>query len=141
MKQQSNLRYLVVLVLIISAPSVLALAWFYYTKDPNLRPLGLTVEALQNYAGIGPGIEIVAVVDGINSSISEEARNQLRATLETAFQAKGVDVRVVMHEGAGSPRITYNVGKTILGPYPTSQASVGISEAVEAFRMHTQPSQ
>ncbi len=141
MKQQSNLRYLAVLVLIISTPSLLALAWFYYTKDPNLRPLGLTVEALQNYAGVGPGVEIVAVVDGINPNISTEARDQLRATLETAFQAKGVDVRVVMNEGSGSPRVTYNVGKTILGPYPTSQASAGISDAVEAFRMHAQPSQ
>ncbi|MEJ1990351.1 MAG: hypothetical protein P8X50_01230 [Maritimibacter sp.] len=130
------MRYLALVIMAISTPSLIALGWFYYTKDPNLRPLGITVEALQTYAGIGPGVQIIAVVDGMDSSISPAAQQELKSTLTYAFQAKGVDVTVVMRDSGGSPRITYNVGKTTLGPYPTSRASEGVNQAVEAFRMH-----
>lgn len=138
MSDTSNARYLALIVLAISTPSLLALAWFYYTKDPNLRPLGITVEALQTYAGIGPGVQIVAVVDGVGPSVTQEARDRMRTTLTDAFQAKGVDVVIEMRDSNGAPRVTYNVGKTTLGPYSTNRASEGINEAVEAFRMHEQ---
>jgi hypothetical protein len=124
---------------VVIAPTVLALAWYALSKDPNLRPLGITREALQTYAGTGPGVEIVATIEGMAPGMDAAAQTRLKQSIRESFRAKGVEVRIETRDGSSGARVTYTVGKTQLGPYPTSRASEGIEEAVEAFRMHGSP--
>lgn len=131
-----GLTYVTLIIVVLALPTAGALGWFYLTHDPNLRPLGVTREALRAYGEAGMGAEVVAYVDWVPTGNGADARRRLADALTTSFAAKGVDVRVVFREGRDETRITYEIGKSLLGPYPASRASEGVAAAVEAYRMY-----
>lgn len=136
MPQRHSIAYLLLIITVLALPSVASLTWYHISRDPNLRPLGITEQALKAHRGGGEGVEIVALVDWAPPRTGDFSRSQLAITLQRAFEAKGVEVRVVFREGAGVTRVTYRVGRTVLGPYSTGRASEGIAAAVEAYHMH-----
>jgi len=135
MPQRHRYTYLMLVIGFLILPSAVALLWYHFSRDPNLRPLGITEQALRAYNGKGEGLEIVAIVDWAPGG-GRAARDQFATTLRRAFRAKGADVRVEFRDGQGTPRVTFSVGKTVLGPYTVAAASEGIAAAVQAFNMH-----
>lgn len=132
--------YFAVVLAVILAPTAISLGWYQLSKNPNLRPLGITRESLMSYAsGFIGGHEIVATVAWVPPKSSRYSKARLKDAITNAFGAKGVDVRVVFREGKGRTLVTYTVGKSTIGPYPTSRAAEGISAAIEAMRMHGDP--
>ncbi len=131
-----SFAYLSLIVLVVVLPTAIALAWYQVSRDPNLRPLGITEQALRAYNGQGEGLEIVAVVDWVPPHTGNFTRAQLQTALDQSFRAKGVEVRVEFRDGRGETQITYLVGRTMLGPFPTARSSEGVSAAVEAYKMH-----
>lgn len=136
MKQRRSLGYLFLVIGVVVAPTALALGWYLFSKNPSLRPLGITKQALSAYNGSGEGVEIVAFVDWVPPPLGPYSKPDLTRALTDSFTAKGVDVRIEFHPGAATSQITYKVGRTVLGPFPTARASEGIAAAVEAYRMH-----
>ena len=131
-----GLAYVTLIILVLALPTAGALGWFYLTRDPNLRPLGITREALRAYGEAGQGVEVVAYVDWVQPGGSATARRHLADDLAISFAAKGVDVRVVFRDGHDATLITYVVGKSVFGPYPATRAAEGVAAAVEAYRMY-----
>lgn len=131
-----SLAYVMLIVAVVVMPTAVALGWYQVTRDPNFRPLGITREALRAYGVPGAGVEVVAYVDWPAAHSGHAARGRLADDLVTSFAAKGVDVNLVFRDGPGSARVTYVIGDSVLGPYPTSRAAEGVAAAVEAYRMH-----
>lgn len=138
MAAQRNLLYLAAIIAAVVLPSAVALSWFHVTQNPNLRPLGLTREALRAYTGgYGDGAAIVARVTGADPS--GDNREALTRALINAFGAKGVDLEVKFLPGTGPPMVSYVIGTSVVGPYPATRAAEGIGAAVEAYRMRVPP--
>jgi len=140
MALRRNLIYLAVLIAAVVLPSALALGWYSYSKDPNMRPLGITREALLRYAarigGFGE-VDIVARVAWVPGTSGGYSRAALEQALINAFAAKGAEIRVDFVPAQGPVTlVTYEVGKSEIGPYTIARASEGIAAAVEAFRMY-----
>lgn len=136
MSQRSGNAYLFVVVVVVILPTVVALGWYHVSKDPNLRPLGVTEQALRKHQGTAEGLEIVALVEWVQPPSATQTQAQLTLALTRAFRAKGAEVRVIFREGRDATRITYVVGKSSLGPFAITQASYGVEAAVQAFNMH-----
>jgi len=135
MTQRQRYTYVLLVIVFVTLPTAAALLWYHVSRDPNLRPLGITQQALRAYAGKSEGLEIIAVVDWVAPG-GGFSRAHLDTTLRRAFRAKGTDVRVEFREGRGATRVSFIVGKTVLGPYAVINASEGVAAAVEAFNMH-----
>lgn len=131
-----SLAYVMLIIAVVVLPTAVALGWYQYTRDPNLRPLGITREALRDYGVPGAGVDLIAYVDWPAAKAGHPARRQLAENLSASFASKGVEARLVFRATGGSAQITYVVGRSVIGPYPASRAAEGIAAAVEAYRMH-----
>jgi len=136
MQGKRNLGYLAVVILAVIAPTLVSLGWYQLSKNPSLRPLGITKQALSAYNGGLDGVELVAYVDWVPPRTGNFTKAQLTRDLTTSFAAKGAEARIVFRDGVGTTRITYVIGQSRLGPYTIARAAEGIVAAVEAYRMH-----
>ncbi|MCB1357361.1 MAG: hypothetical protein KDK53_12955 [Maritimibacter sp.] len=136
LQTRRNLFFVIALILVIVLPTALALGWYKISRDPNMRPLAVTREALRDYGVAGIGADLVAYVDWPGSNAESPARRQLARDLTAAFAAKGVEARLVFRDTNGPAQVTYVIGKSVLGPYPTTHAAEGIAAAVDAYRMY-----
>jgi len=133
---RQNLLYVSLIFLIVVLPGALALGWYYYSRDPNFRPLGITREALRDYGVPGQGMDLIAYIDWPTAKADSPARKKLATNLAASFASKGVAARLIFRDTTGAAQVTYVIGKSTIGPYPVSQAAQGISMAVEAYRMN-----
>ncbi|OIP82825.1 MAG: hypothetical protein AUK37_08425 [Rhodobacterales bacterium CG2_30_65_12] len=136
MSQRRSLGYLFLIIFVVVAPTVASLGWYQLSKNPSLRPLGITKQALTAYNGGSDGIEIVALVDWVPTDAGNYSQARLSRALTESFAAKGVELRIEFRPGQSTTRVTYRVGKTVLGPYSTARAAEGIAAAVEAYNMY-----
>lgn len=136
MNGKRNLGYLAIVILAVIAPTAISLGWYQLSKNPSLRPLGITKQALNAYNGGSEAIEIVAYVDWVPPQTGYLTKAKLTRDLAMSFASKGVEARIVFRDGAGTTRITYVIGQSHLGPYTISHAAEGIVAAVEAYKMY-----
>lgn len=131
-----SLVYVFMIIAVVVLPTAMMLGWYQVTRDPNLRPLGVTREALRAYGEPGSGVDLIAVVDWVPPRTGGFTQAQLARDLTASFASKGVEVRVLFRDGQDKTSVTYQIGRTRLGPYPAARAAEGIAAAVDAFRMH-----
>ena len=134
--RQRGIATLVVIIVLVVAPSVISLGWYRVTGNPLFRPLGITRESMRAYYGTGEWIEIVAEVEWDQARSGQVTQRDMERALRNAFHVKGVEVRVVFRQSRTGTRVLYRVGPSSIGPYPQSRAAEGISAAVEAYRMN-----
>jgi len=130
--------FLIVLITIfIVGPAVLALSAYVLTKNPSLRPLGITVDSLAEAGQLAEKGLIVAVVDIGTHAPYELSKRDYEKALRTAFDRMNSDVRIRFRSvpNGETVSVTYIVGESRIGPFPASQAASGISLAVEAERL------
>ena len=136
MTRTRSLLTLTVIITLVTLPTAVSLLWYAITKNPSVRPLGITVSALRAFSG-AEGLEIIAVVDWDDARSGQVTRADIQTALINAFKAKGVDVRVRFQPSNRGTFVSYKVGPSTIGPYPQSHAAEGISAAVEAYRLNT----
>lgn len=137
---QRSVTHLLIVILLVVAPTAGTLTYYYLTKNPTVRPLGITREALDAFEQGGQRFEIVANVAFDARDSGGKSRAQLQRDLINAFRAKGVHVNVQFTRTGGSGTwITYVIGPSTMGPYALSEASDGVNKAVEAYRMTVKP--
>ncbi|SFJ55250.1 hypothetical protein [Celeribacter neptunius] len=120
----------------IVTPAVLALTAYFITKNPSLRPLGITVDRLSEAGQLENNGLIIAVVDIGSESRKASSKTQYEAAIEKAFNQLNAEVRVKFRTIPGSNvNVTYLVGESRIGPFPASRASEGILPAIEAEKM------
>jgi hypothetical protein len=137
MATRRNLTYVLAISTLLVLPTAFSLTYHEITGNPNLRPLGLTEASLRNFeSGASGGVSIVAHVDWVPPRTGGYSRDRLDRAITQAFRAKGVEVTVRFEPGEDATRVSYLVGESTIGPFPTARAGEGISAAVEAYRMH-----
>lgn len=138
MAARRNIFYVLGIIALIVTPTAMSLSYYYVTKDPNMRPLGITHQSLSAYtkSRVGDGVHIVAQVEWVAHQSGGYSQRALELAIKNAFKAKGVEVFVFFHPGVDRTRVTYKVGHTTVGPYSTSHAARGISAAVDAYHMY-----
>ncbi|MCK0141446.1 hypothetical protein [Aliiroseovarius sp. F20344] len=130
-----NLKILVTIITVVVLPSAAALTWYAITKDPTIRPLGITKRALEQRGSTGgTGLIILIQYDPVEHAIASEA---LGKRIIFAFEAKGVAGEVKLRRVQGHEMsVTYIVGASTIGPFRASQATRGINAAAGAYRMN-----
>ncbi len=133
-----SVSHLLIVVFLVIAPSAAALGYYHITRNPTVRPLGITRESLDAYerGRTSTVFEIVARVAYDPRHSGGVSQDELRRALTAAFRIKGVHVNIQFERpGKAGTRITYIIGPSTIGPYPLSESAVGINQAVEAYRM------
>lgn len=131
-----SLAYVLLIVSVAILPSAAMLGWYQVTQNPNLRPFGITREALRAYGDPESGVDLVVFIDWPETTARDTARRHLAGDIASSFTSKGVEARFVFRDRGSAPLVTYVIGKSVIGPYPARQASRGITAAVQAYRMH-----
>jgi len=127
-------RDLLVITMIVVFPTICALAWYHFTDDPTIRPLGITEQALRQHGPAEQGL-IVAHLSWDGEAEHGSADRYANA-LTRAFAAKGVPVHVNIRNADGhGTYVAYDIGASYLGPFPKARAAGWINAAVEAYRM------
>lgn len=118
-------------------PAILALTAYFVTRNPSLRPLGITVERLTEAGQIENKSLIIAVVDIGQEAKATSTRDQYKTALETAFARMEAEVQVKFRTIPGSREVnvTYLVGESRIGPFPIARAAAGVAAATQAERM------
>lgn len=130
-----NLSYFFGLIAFVAAPTVATLGYSVVSGDSSFRPLGATVDNLRLLIA-GEDIIVVTVKYGSHNR-SGISHGQVEQTLRAAFDAKGIDALVMIHEAPGSKhiKVTYEVGKSHFGPMLYRQTPKAVKGVVAAYRM------
>jgi hypothetical protein len=118
-------------------PAALSLSAYFITKNPNFRPLGITIDSLTKAGLIESSGEIIAVISIGDKSPKHASKSEYTKALGSTFEILKTDVQVKFRNVPNSSDIsvTYLVGQSRIGPYPIAQAASGIKAAVRAERM------
>lgn len=131
-----GVRLLAGIIGVIALPSVVALGWYSYTKDPTLRPLGITKAALIDNDPGQPSEVIARVKWGMTDN--RDSGKAFAQSLVRAFDVKQVDLRVIVTDSTeDATTIIYEVGASRIGPYPKDKAVKGVNAAIAAYHMLT----
>jgi hypothetical protein len=125
-----------ILTIIVALPALLSLAYYRFTGDPTLRPLGVTIESLTEAAtpGYTSGIT-VEILWGRNAT-SPSSRAQISRALEKALSIYPVDYRVRIREKDGDRiEVYFKTGSSSIGPYSLANVAAGIPPVLEAYNL------
>ncbi|SMR82218.1 hypothetical protein SAMN04488030_2563 [Aliiroseovarius halocynthiae] len=133
-----NVKILIAIIVIVVLPTAGALTWYFVTKDPTIRPLGITKRALMARTTDESGMLIIWIE--YDPSEDQQASKALGNTIMFSLEAKGVVGVVKRHPMPGQDMsVAFVFGASTIGPFPASKASLGISAAVGAYRMVIPP--
>lgn len=121
----------------IVVPAILSLSAYFITQNPNLRPLGVTVDKLAAAGLITNSDEIIAVVSIGDRSGKHASKDEYSNAIEMAFERYNSEAQVKFRTvpNRSDITVTYLVGMNRIGPYDIANAASGIKAAVRAGRM------
>ncbi len=125
-----------VVIGVIATPAALSWAYYHFTGDPTLRPLGVTLNSLRQrrIPGFGAGIT-VEILWG-EEAASPHDPQQVELALDKALRPYDVDYLIRITPAPGNRILAYfDVGANRLGPYGLADIASGIPPAIEALRM------
>lgn len=120
-------------VLFVTTPALGTLIWYKFTG--RVAPLAIT----QEYQARRGSLNDIAIIADVSWSDSDQrlTKEAFRTRLIRAFAAHGETVIVVFHDGgSGLNEVTYRVGSNAFGPYPHSEAALGVRSSISAYRLH-----
>lgn len=128
---------LVLVAIFIVGPAVGSLAAFFITKNPSLRPLGISVEKLTAAGQMEDKNLIIAVIDIGKNAKNASQKSEYDEVLTKAFDRHQAEVKVRFRSvpGSSTVSVTYLVGSSRIGPYRMTQAGKGIRTAIDAEKM------
>ncbi len=125
------------IIFLLAAPATSVHIASYFSDDPYLRPLDLTVEKLD---AVGERRDGVAYIDvdlywGRDRQ-SRQSRADLVDSISSSLRWQTDFFTVKVHETEGSRAgVAFNVGPNRYGPYPPARVAEGLDLALEAMRM------
>lgn len=135
MIERSNLSLLTTVVVLLCAPTTIALSLSMLTKDDSFRPFSGVSEAEKTTLVPSNGGPVV--VARINWPVTAGDNRQGFATkVKRSFAAKGVPAVVEMVDTNGGGQITYFLESNTIGPFSLQDAAAGINATVSAYRIH-----
>ncbi|MCI2394780.1 hypothetical protein [Aliiroseovarius sediminis] len=127
-------RLLFVIIAVIMLPTALSLAWYHYSQDPTLRPLGITQEAIERETPIRRP-EVIAQLHW-DRAVEGQSSDRFAQLLVQAFDIKNIALQVVVTDtpDEGSS-VLYQVGASRIGPFDKANAVKGVNAAIQAYHM------
>ncbi len=124
---------------LVIAPAFFMLAMYHTTKNPALRPLGITLERMIEAGHMSDRTLIVTQITFGPQADASLSLDDYRAAFTKSFGGFNTETRVQFRTAKRGNDITvrYEVGNSIIGPFPIERAAEGIRPAVEAERMVT----
>lgn len=118
-------------------PAVFALAAYQITRNPALRPLGITIEKMVEAGQIKDRSLIIAEITFGTEAKTQTSLAQYREAMSNSFAMFQTEAHVRFREveGRSDIQVRYIVGGSTIGPYPISQAAKGIKPAVAAEKL------
>lgn len=133
-----NLKLLIAITTVVVLPTVTALTWYAVTKDPTIRPLGITKRALMAQTTDASGMLIILIQ--YDPAEDMQASKMLGDKILLSLKAKGVAGTIKRHPISGHDMsVIFLFGASTIGPYPATKAASGIKAAVGAYRMVIPP--
>lgn len=130
------------LIIAVALPATSAYTYFLTTRDPTLRPLGITREELAATFGEGHVLDITVEVDWGQDAVFAESREALQRMLSRSLTAANAEHHFLLRDVPGDRvLITYVVGYNRFGPYHLTEAAAGINAAVAALKIELQTGQ
>jgi len=128
---------ILLITVFIVTPAILALGAYFVTKNPSLRPLGITVERLSEAGQLENKSLIIAVIDIGTEAKGTASKQSYKQAIETTFDRLETKANVKFRSVPGSTQttITYIVGESRIGPFPVERAAEGVLAAAQAERM------
>lgn len=128
------------IIIAVALPGSAAYLYYRATKDPTLRPLGVTKEELAATMGEEHVLDIVVQIDWGRARQTTAPESDLESAISRALSAFGVDYRFRHRDVAGEAvQVTYIVAHNRFGPYTPARAAEGIRAAVSTLQMMTPP--
>lgn len=126
------------LILAVALPATSAYTYYRATRDPTLRPLGVTKEEIAANAGEEHALDITVQVDWGRDTEFGVPPDELERALSRSLQAFDADHHFRFKDVPGDDvLVTYIVGYNRFGPYHPTQAAAGIRSALTALQMVT----
>ena len=120
----------------VALPGTAAYLYYRATKNPTLRPLGVTKEELAATMGEEHVLDIVVQINWGRDRASRTPRPDLELAISRTLSAFAVDHRFRHKEVSGDVvQITYVVAHNRFGPYSPARAAEGIRAAVAAIQI------
>lgn len=124
-----------ILIFSMALPAVGALALYWLTDDPYLRPLGITQEAVERGDDSSDAISIRVSVNYGADRVARPTQRELRQILQDAFaphtDAFNIDVR---RTSGDEISMTFVVGPNRYGPYSPATMVEGMTAALDALK-------
>lgn len=131
-------RYVLLSVIILctALPAVSAYMLYMFTKNPTLRPLGITKEQLVQREGTGAALAIRVAVDWGQDQSPEASKLELREMIAETLFIYTDDFAITMRDVPGAQvGVTFRVGPNVYGPMPPEQMMDGIIPSLIALDM------
>lgn len=131
-----NYLFLFAIYGILALPAAGVLVLYYFTKNPNLQPLGITREKLADVEGQTDYISIFVHVDWGQDRTSGMTKSDLRETIANVFSHRTGSYVFKFKDVPGDAiGVTFVVGPNRYGPYPPFRMIEGIPPALIALDM------
>lgn len=131
--------FITIAALLVITPALFMVMLYHTTKNPLFRPLGITLERMIEAGQMSDRTLIIT-----NITIGPDARDgqsldAYREAFTKSFGGFNTETRVRFRNAERGSAITvhYEVGNSVIGPFPIARAADGIRSAVEAERMVT----
>ncbi len=124
----------------VALPALLSLAYYKFTGDPTLRPLGVTLDSLAEVETKGYSGGVTVEINWGRDAQTPNSRAQVSRALEKALSIYPVDYRVRIREIPGDRvEVYFKTGSTRIGPYPLSNVAAGIPPVLDAYNLAQRP--
>ncbi len=126
------------IIFAVALPATAAYLYYRATKDPTLRPLGVTKEELAATLGDEHVLDIVVEIDWGQNRMLATPKSEVEQAISQTLSAFALDHRFRHRDVPGEAvQITYVVAHNRFGPYTPVRAAEGIRAAVAAMQIMT----
>lgn len=124
------------LILAVTLPGALAVAYFKLSGDPTMQPLAITIKKLAEGNSNGQATGIIVEVGWGQLAKPSNTRQEVRQALHMAMSVYGIDYTIRFLDITGDKiAIFFITGSGRMGPYQLANVSSGIMPAIAAFRI------
>ena len=125
-----------VLIVVIGLPATVSWAYYKFTGDPTLRPLGVTLSSLRESEVAGFEAAMVVTIDWGRDARSPNTPREVEGALHRALKSYQIDYQIRRRSVAGDRiHVYFDAGPNRFGPYSLADVAAGIPVAVEAVQI------
>ena len=130
-----NFFFLIAIPLFMAIPAIAMLLLYYFTENPQLRPLGITKQEIAVFEGQGKALAIKIDVDWGQDRTSGITKVELQNRIANTMSFRTDDFDFRFNDVPGEDvAITFSVSHNRYGPYAPNDIIEGIRTSLIALQ-------